>query len=222
MSPSPQADASAQDIPRPAHQPLAAADRAAVLQTAGALFAKHGVKGVTLQMVADAVRRPLAEIQSQFPSEDSLLAACLSYVQVGVYDGAYAVERPRSWASIDAFVGTLEKGMAVPGLYELYSDATVAASEPEHAAHDWLVRHHQEMLDHITVSVATGIEDGEIVKDADATTIYRLVVTLLLGLVPLNRAAAQPFDKAELYKEFRDLLIARYATPEYIAARAAR
>jgi len=209
---------SARDIPTPRDLPLSSADTSRVMRTAGALFARHGLGNVSLEDVASEARLPLATLQAMYPTIEGVLAASLAFMDVGLHDVGYQGPRPRGWAAFDAFTATLCHGMNTPGLFQLYSDVNVVAVQPDHPAHDWLVQHHEYLLERMRQSIATGIEDGQILPWATAEEMNRQLTIFLLGVVPTWRALGERFTLESAFLEFKALMHARYATPTYLAS----
>ncbi|RII41403.1 hypothetical protein DWB68_12845 [Galactobacter valiniphilus] len=213
--------ATASDIPAPLDLPLGAASTSRVLRTAGALFAGRGLGNVSLELLAEESGTPLDALRAQYPTIESALAVSLAFMNVGLQDAGFKGQRPRGWASFDAFTATLSRGMNTPGLYQLYSDVNVAAVDPKHPAHDWLVQHHDFILEHMRVSIATGIEDGQIRAEADPEELHRQLTVFLLGVVPAWRVLGERFSLEQAFLEFKELMVRRFATPGYLASRAA-
>lgn len=72
------------------------AAQARVVETALALFAKHGIAGTSLQMIADAIGVTKAAVYHQYQTKDAIVLAVAGVVLTGLEEAVTTAESERS------------------------------------------------------------------------------------------------------------------------------
>lgn len=158
------------------------AKRAEILDAALEVIAKDGYSGATVKQLADAVGLSQNGLLHYFGSKDALFAEIVRH-----HDEALAVEVDVEHTDFaqglyERIVNAGAVSVAEPGMSQLQLNVAVAASEPDHAAHD-LIRARYVAARAVATSALTTLQDrGEFPRDADPAVAATLIASALDGL----------------------------------------
>lgn len=161
-------------MPRPTQYAKGLAKREEILISALEVIARTGYDRTSVRELAAAVGLSQAGLLHYFSSKEELFAEIL--LKRDAVDQAAADER--SEPPVDALVSVVRHNADVPGLVQLYAQFSVAASHPEHPAHDAFV----ERYGRIRRLLATDIADRQLAGDLPGHLNPQSVANLLIAV----------------------------------------
>ncbi|WP_426007329.1 TetR/AcrR family transcriptional regulator [Paenarthrobacter sp. NyZ202] len=154
------------------------ARRAEIIRAASASFAEHGYERASLRDIAARADVTHAALLRHFATKDELLLAALA--QRDTDDDELArriiqlkVPREKVLSSI------LQEEFAHPDHLRNWLAITIAATNPEHPAHDFFIARRERMRDNFTSTRLATTEDSEELTADDKVT---MVMALIDGL----------------------------------------
>ncbi len=194
------------------------ARRAAILDTAVEMIARHGSRGVSLGDIAQAAGVSKTGLLHHFPTKDALLNAAL--------DLRDAVDRhvnpPAGVAGLDVFTeveeiftGWLERP-ATLGLFTGLLAENLTAGDP---LHDRLVTRAETVHANLVTALGAGVERGDIRPDADIDAIAYTIVAFVNGLETYWQLDPR-IPLLDMVASWKRAMVASVASPEALAASA--
>lgn len=169
--------------------------RRGALRAAIDLIALQGYAATSMAQVADAAGISPSGLAHHFPSKSALLGAVLNHrdemdaIPLGSHGDS-------PWQVFDDLVGVAHQNMQRHQLVQLYISVVGEAVAPEHPAHEWMLRHYENLLVLLTGSLHTDQRHGHVRADAPVDRIARTTVALMDGL-QLQWLLDPKFDMAE-------------------------
>lgn len=158
-----------------------AARRAEILRAACESFAERGFAGSSLRDIAERAGTTHAVLQHHFAGKDELLIAVLAQ-----RDAQEQEQAERDVEGFDAFVVFLGKLLLhhqkAPELMRLWAELSVAASRPDHPAHQYFVERDERVRTLIAEPIHDLAAKGEVVEGLDPDSALTLLHALLNGL----------------------------------------
>ena len=145
------------------------ARRAEIVRAASASFAEHGYERASLRDIAARANVTHAALLRHFATKDDLLLAALAQRDADDLDLARSivqskVPRERVLSSI------LEEEFAHPEHLRNWLAITIAATNPNHPAHDFFIARRERMRQHFTSKRLATTQDSEELSAADKVT----------------------------------------------------
>lgn len=183
--------------------------RAEILDAAEELFADQGYRGVSMSAVARAAGISQTGLVHYFATKDDLLAAVLD--RRDEQDTAQLLTTPeQGWRFVETLVGVVRQNEERETLVRLYTALSGEAVTPDHPATRWLRRHHHDVRENITAAVEQAVADGELVAEAPADHISRLLVAAMDGLQVQWLVDESSPSMAEDFRQLVDALHAQW------------
>lgn len=159
-----------------------AARRAEILRAARESFAERGYAGSSLRDIAERAGTTHAVLQHHFAGKDELLMAVLAQRDAEEHSaGEREVEN--TFDSFAAYLGNLLRAhQETPELMRLWAELAVAASRPDHPAHEYFVERYERTRTRIAASVSDVAVAGESSGKLDKESATTLLHALLNGL----------------------------------------
>ncbi|WP_221583502.1 TetR/AcrR family transcriptional regulator [Microbacterium sp. G2-8] len=154
------------------------AKREEILQVALDVIARHGYRGASVREIADAVGLSQAGLLHYFDSKDELFTAVLRKRDELAQGG----EDDDPADMLEGFVRIIARNREVPGLVHLYTQLSVEAADPSHAAHDYFVERFENLRRFTTDALRRGQADGSLRSDFDADRMASVVIAAADGL----------------------------------------
>ncbi|RAX46182.1 TetR family transcriptional regulator [Arthrobacter sp. AQ5-06] len=153
------------------------AKREEILRTALDVFAIQGYRGTSLRELAEAVNLSQAGVLHYFDSKEELFAEILRK-----RDERDKAEYSEGEDVIDTFVEVMRHNADLPGFVSLYANISAAATEPEHAAHEFFVQRYENMRLNLADGVRTRQAEGRMATDLDPEMVASVMLAAADGL----------------------------------------
>lgn len=145
------------------------ARRAEIVRAAAASFAEHGYERASLRDIAARAKVTHAALLRHFATKDDLLLAALAQRDADDLDLARSivqskVPRERVLSSI------LQEEFSHPEHLRNWLAITIAATNPNHPAHDFFIARRERMRQHFTSKRLATTQDSEELSAADKVT----------------------------------------------------
>ncbi|MGF3056445.1 TetR/AcrR family transcriptional regulator [Microbacterium sp. YY-01] len=151
------------------------ARRAQIVRAALASFAEHGYERASLRDIAARADVTHAALLRHFADKDELLVAALA--QRDADDEEFARHIMESRVSAERVLSAvLRNEFARPEQGRNWLAITVAATNPEHPAHDFFVKRRERMRSHLSSRRFGTDEDGEEVSADDKVTMLMAMI----------------------------------------------
>lgn len=154
------------------------ARRAEIVRAALAGFAEHGYERASLRDIASRANVTHAALLRHFATKDDLLLAALAQRDADDLDLARSImesEVPRE----RVLSSVLEEEFAHPQHMRNWLAITIAATNPNHPAHDFFIARRERMRQHFTSKHLATTQDSEELSAADKVT---MVLAMVDGL----------------------------------------
>jgi AcrR family transcriptional regulator len=159
-----------------------AARRAEILRAARESFAERGYAGSSLRDIAERAGTTHAVLQHHFAGKDELLMAVLAQ-RDAEEQSAGEREVENTFDSFATYLGNLLRAhQETPELMRLWAELAVAASRPDHPAHEYFVERYERTRTRIAASVRDVAVAGETSGKLDKESATTLLHALLNGL----------------------------------------
>ena len=158
--------------------------RAAILEAAKASFAEHGFEASSMRDIAARAGLTHPGLLHHFASKEVLLAALLAQrdEEEARRSAASAPSSDQGPAAAAVFLHEmLLAHQRTPELMRLWAELGIAASRPDHPAHDYFVDRYQAVREALTHHFESGSFGGPL-RGVDARTGAILFAALLDGL----------------------------------------
>ena len=180
--------------------------RAAIIDAAMTLFARHGYRGASISAIADAVEITQSGLLHHFPTkEDLLIAVLLERDRRDNERTEQAFDRTGGgvFRSLESIVEQNADSRATAKLFTvLVGEASVSDEHPAH-------RHFAERYDALARVIASRLEaakeTGEIAPAAASELVARIVLALMDGL-QIQWLLDSDFDMPEAFKAAAELM----------------
>ncbi|MFC7344828.1 TetR/AcrR family transcriptional regulator [Saccharopolyspora griseoalba] len=152
-----------------------------ILAAAAGLFAESGYRGATMMAVAEAAGLSQTGLLHHFPDKERLLAEVLD--RRDRLDEMAIGERPgRGWERFEYLRRLVEHNTTQPGIVRLFTALAGEAIDPEHPAHEWLLRHHRRAAALIRGGLDEAVAAGTADPETPVDRIVRETIALMDGL----------------------------------------
>ena len=154
------------------------ARRAEIVRAASASFAEHGYERASLRDIAARANVTHAALLRHFATKDDLLLAALAQRDADDADLARSIMQsqvPRE----RVLTGILQEEFAHPEHLRNWLAITIAATNPNHPAHDFFIARRERMREHFTSKRLATTQDSEELSAADKVT---MVLAMIDGL----------------------------------------
>lgn len=154
------------------------AKREEILTTALEVIAREGFSGTSVRQLADAVGLSQAGVLHYFDSKDELFTEVLrkrDETDMGAYGH---VED----AAFDDLLTIVRHNAEVPGLVQLYTHMSTAATDPSHPSHGFFQERTKVVLEGLTKLLTAEKEAGHLFPEMDPAQCARMLIALLDGL----------------------------------------
>jgi AcrR family transcriptional regulator len=121
-----------------------------------------------------------ARVLYYFPTKEQLLMATLERRFELRRSRAEAIGRDSGVVAMMRF--HLEAGLAKPGMMRLFITLAVAATDPDHPAHNYFLDRYQRTYDQLRAGFAADIEAGRTPRTVDPTAAAVRIIALCDGL----------------------------------------
>lgn len=154
------------------------ARRAEIVRAASASFAEHGYERASLRDIAARANVTHAALLRHFATKDDLLLAALA--QRDADDEELATRIMESKVSREKVLSNvLQEEFAHPEHLRNWLAITIAATNPEHPAHDFFIARRERMREHFTSTRLATTQDSEELSADDKVT---MVMAMIDGL----------------------------------------
>ncbi|VXB44407.1 TetR family transcriptional regulator [Arthrobacter sp. 9V] len=154
------------------------ARRAEIVRAASASFAEHGYERASLRDIASRAGVTHAALLRHFATKDDLLLAALA--ERDADDAELATRIVQAKVPRESVLSTvLAEEFARPDHMRNWLSITIAATNPEHPAHDFFIARRERMRDHFTSKRLATSEDSEELSADDKVT---MVMAMIDGL----------------------------------------
>jgi AcrR family transcriptional regulator len=126
----------------------------AVVRAATKLFAVHGYRGASLDMIAAQLGVTRQAVLYYFPTKVKLLIAVLELRDREDTARFTALAEEHHWSLGDALAAVVRHNLQHPELARLYTVLAAEAVEPGHPAHDWFVARYSRLRGQLTAALA--------------------------------------------------------------------
>lgn len=155
--------------------------RESALRAAMQLIGQQGYAATSMTQVAAAAGISPSGLVHHFPSKSALLGAVLDR-----RDEMDSLPPPAPgdapWWRFDALVGLARLNMTRRQLVQLYASVVGEAVVAEHPAHDWMLRHYEDITGGLIEAMQTDQRSGHVRADAPVERIVRSLIALMDGL----------------------------------------
>src|SRR5512139_1109271 len=191
--------------------------RAAIMDAAIPLFARHGYRGAPLAAVANAVELTQPGLLHHFPSKENLLMAVLEE-----RDREAKRRMRETWfdggeAAVSALADLVAHNATTPDLVQMFTVLVGEAVSADHPAHEFFADRYAHLRERTRRGLDQGKDSGEFRSDVDTATLAALILAVMDGLqIQWLLDGAQQMPPA--FSVFQDMLLhylrARPAEPE--------
>ena len=172
-----QDDQAGHSSPRRRRGPYATtpARRAEIVRAAAASFAEHGYERASLRDIAARANVTHAALLRHFAGKDELLLAALAQRDADDEELARQIMQSRVPAE-QVLTGVLREEFAHPEHLRNWLAITVAATNPDHPAHDFFIARRERMRGHFTSGrLATARDTEELTADEKVTMVMAMM-----------------------------------------------
>jgi AcrR family transcriptional regulator len=145
------------------------ARRAEIIRAASASFAEHGYERASLRDIASRASVTHAALLRHFATKDDLLLAALAQRDADDLELAQRIMQSRLPAD-RVLSAVLEEDFAHPEQQRNWLAITIAATNPQHPAHDFFMARRARMREHFTDKRLSTAADGEQLTADDKVT----------------------------------------------------
>ncbi|GAA5166192.1 TetR/AcrR family transcriptional regulator [Amycolatopsis dongchuanensis] len=156
--------------------------RAAILDAAAPLFARHGYRGAPLASVAEAARLTQPGLLHHFPSKERLLLAVLEERDREAMRWMRDTWSEGGSAALRALVALVARNTTTPELVQLFTVLVGEGVSESHPAHEYFEERYERLRGSVRRAIAQGQDTGEFRTDVDAAVLANLVLAMLDGL----------------------------------------
>ena len=155
--------------------------RRRILDAAHAVFATRGYRAATVDAIARRSELSRAGVLHHFANKQAILTALLDErdVDLAMEEDAAADSVATLIAGVRARLRRILEGRDLILLAHALASEAV---DPEHPAHDWLVRRSRRLRSVLTAAFETSIANGELRPDADPRLLAALLLAVIEGL----------------------------------------
>lgn len=150
------------------------AKREEILRTALELFARNGYRGTSIRELAAAANLSQAGLLHYFDSKEELLTEVLR--KRDDLNGEFFAQADDA---VDAMLAVIKHNAEVPGLVQLFTTLSAAATEADHAANGFFA----ERYSHLRIVLARQIRARQAAGAMDAALDPEKVAAILLATV---------------------------------------
>jgi len=151
------------------------ARRAEIIRAAAASFAEHGYERASLRDIAARANVTHAALLRHFAGKDELLLAALAQRDADDEELARQIMQSRVPAE-QVLTGVLREEFAHPEHLRNWLAITVAATNPDHPAHDFFIARRERMRGHFTSGrLATARDTEELTADEKVTMVMAMM-----------------------------------------------
>lgn len=151
------------------------ARRAQIVRAAAASFAEHGYERASLRDIAARAEVTHAALLRHFAGKDELLLAALAQRDADDEELARRIMQAKVPAE-QVLSGVLREEFAHPDHVRNWLAITVAATNPDHPAHDFFMARRERMRAHFTSGrLATSRDSEELTADEKVTMVMAMM-----------------------------------------------
>lgn len=157
--------------------------RQQVILAAVAQIAEVGYHKMTIADVASRTGISQSGLLHHFPSRAALLTAVLEQREREDSEFLFGDGRvPLGWDAFDALVSLAARNSTRPEWVGVFVRVAAEASEVDHPAHEWMMRHYSSARRWLREAIQYGIQVGEIRPDAPVELIVGNTIAVQDGL----------------------------------------
>lgn len=174
--------------------------RTRILEACAAVLAETGYHGLLMKDVAERAGISPRGLVHHFSNKDELLAAVLQSIE-----GARAGAGPASGhpAGVAAVVDTALGNRLKPGVVDLVTTLSAAATSPEHPAHEYFEQRIRTLRAYLALAFDALREEGRLASDVDSLTLSNMLIALFDGM---NLQSLYHPDEADVEKAIATFL----------------
>lgn len=151
------------------------ARRAQIVRAAAASFAEHGYERASLRDIAARAEVTHAALLRHFAGKDELLVAALAQRDADDEELARRIMQSKVPAE-EVLSGVLREEFAHPDHVRNWLAITVAATNPDHPAHDFFMARRERMREHFSSGrLATSHDGEELTADEKVTMVMAMM-----------------------------------------------
>jgi AcrR family transcriptional regulator len=156
--------------------------RAAIMDAAIRLFARHGYRGAPLAAVASAVEMTQPGLLHHFPTKEHLLMAVLEQ-----RDREDVRRMREAWheggeAALGALAGLVAHNATNPELVQMFTVLAGEAVSGDHPAHEFFADRYAHFRKRAQRTLDEGQDSGEFRSDVDTGALATLILAVIDGL----------------------------------------
>ncbi|XAS69971.1 TetR/AcrR family transcriptional regulator [Micrococcaceae bacterium Sec5.1] len=151
------------------------ARRAEIVRAASASFAEHGYERASLRDIAARANVTHAALLRHFATKDDLLLAALAERDADDAELAKRIVQSKVPREL-VLSSVLKEEFARPDHMRNWLSITIAATNPEHPAHDFFIARRERMRDYFTSKrLATAQDSEELTADDKVTMVMAMI-----------------------------------------------
>ncbi|HQZ00126.1 MAG TPA: helix-turn-helix domain-containing protein [Propionicimonas sp.] len=154
--------------------------RAALVDAAFEVFAEQGFQRMSIRQIAEAIGTSHTALLHHFGSKDALLGAVLARREER--EGPERARLLQAEGFLDAVPAIMKINATEPGVIQLDTVLRIEGLNPDHAAHDFVMRQQQEFYESVLAELTSEDAAGHLRDGLDLPVVARLVTSLVEGI----------------------------------------
>ncbi|PYI37816.1 TetR/AcrR family transcriptional regulator [Arthrobacter psychrolactophilus] len=168
------------------------------------VFAEHGYKGGSLQVVADRVGMSQTSLLHYFPSKSALLLAVLNWRDTVTGDGG---SRSPEESLASAVIRQARFNETVPGVVELYTVLCAESLTAKHPGRDYFTQRYEGLRRSYSRSFTALAREGRLRSGVDPERAAASLIALWDGIQTQWLMDPDSVDMAQCLQDYLDFLI---------------
>lgn len=167
-----------------ARDPLRDVDgtRARVIHAAREIFAEHGYRGSSLDLIAHAADVPVAVLRTYFDTCEQALVTVLMARDDADGEDVQIYDRLGVLEFLELLKELVASNERRPVAVKLHARMTVEASDPKHPAYQWAQDRYRWQRSLFAGAIQTDMRAGRIRDDVDSRAVATQIIAVMDGL----------------------------------------
>ncbi|WP_405476019.1 TetR/AcrR family transcriptional regulator [Paenarthrobacter ilicis] len=177
--------------------------RAELVEAAFQVFAEKGYLGLSIRQIAEAVGTSHTALLHHFGSKEALLEAVL--VLREEREGPWRTELISDKGLLETVPAVMRHNAGIRGVIQLDATLRAEAINPDHPAHDFLLRRNQDFVDSVRAELERELAAGRL-RDGISPIVVARQITSLVDGIQLAWLYDESVDMADHLQGFMELI----------------
>ncbi|GAA2845154.1 TetR/AcrR family transcriptional regulator [Paenarthrobacter ilicis] len=177
--------------------------RAELVEAAFQVFAEKGYLGLSIRQIAEAVGTSHTALLHHFGSKEALLEAVL--VLREEREGPWRTELISNKGLLETVPAVMRHNAGIRGVIQLDATLRAEAINPDHPAHDFLLRRNQDFVDSVRAELERELAAGRL-RDGISPIVVARQITSLVDGIQLAWLYDESVDMADHLQGFMELI----------------